>query len=78
MPLYEFLCTDCGASTDVFASLAQREAGLDVTCAACGSDRTRRALSTVAIRGRASSSVLTGPTASPASSGGCCGGGCCG
>jgi putative FmdB family regulatory protein len=43
MPLYEFVCTDCAEHTDVFASLAEKEAGLEVTCHACGSDRTRRA-----------------------------------
>jgi putative FmdB family regulatory protein len=73
MPLYEFVCTDCAERTDIFASLAEKEAGLDVTCGACGSDRTRRALSTIAVRGRASAAAAA-PSA--ASSGGGCGGGC--
>jgi putative FmdB family regulatory protein len=77
VPMYEFLCTDCGASTDVFASLAEKEAGLTVTCGACGGDRTRRALSTVAVRGRASQAAAA-PSAAPSAGGGCCGGGCCG
>jgi putative FmdB family regulatory protein len=77
MPLYEFVCTDCAAHTDVFASLAEKEAGLEVSCHACGSDRTRRALSTIAIRGRASAAAAAA-SATPAASGGCGGGCACG
>jgi putative FmdB family regulatory protein len=73
MPLYEFVCTDCAGRTELFATLAEKEAGLDVTCADCGSDRTRRALSTISVRGRASASAMA-PSAAP--SGGGCGGGC--
>lgn len=76
MPLYEYLCTECDASTDVFATLAEKEAGLQVPCASCGSGRTRRALSTIAVRGRASAAATAPSTGG--GGGGCCGGGCCG
>lgn len=77
MPLYEFICTDCSAHTDVFASLAQKEAGLDVRCEGCGSHATRRALSSIAVRGRASSGALSQVPTAPARAGsGGCGGGC--
>jgi putative FmdB family regulatory protein len=75
MPLYEFVCTDCAERTDVFASLAEKEAGLEVACAACGSTRTRRALSTISVRGRASAAAMA-PSAAPSGQGGGCGGGC--
>lgn len=80
MPLYEFICTNCSARTDVFASLAQKEAGLAVRCEACGSGATRRALSSVTIRGRASGAALStaGATAKRAEHTGCGGGCACG
>jgi putative FmdB family regulatory protein len=78
MPLYPYLCTDCGAATDVFASLAQMEEGIEVACSECGSTATRRALSTIAVRGRGSEGALTAAKPSGGGGGGCCGGGCCG
>lgn len=76
MPTYEFVCTDCGAGTDVRSSIAELEAGLSVACAACGSASTRRALSTFAVRGRASASAAASAASAP--SGGCGGGCACG
>jgi putative FmdB family regulatory protein len=77
MPLYEFVCTECAARTDIFASLAEKEAGLDVPCATCGSHATRRALSSISVRGRASSAALSqAGAATRRAEGGGCGGGC--
>lgn len=73
MPTYEFVCTDCGAATDVRASIAELDAGLHAPCATCGSTATRRALSTFAVRGRASASAVAQTAAAPT---GGCGGGC--
>lgn len=79
MPTYEFLCTDCGAGTDVRSSIAELEAGLSVACATCGSASTRRALSTFAVRGRASAAATaSAASAASAPSGGCAGGCACG
>jgi putative FmdB family regulatory protein len=43
MPIYEFECGECGAR---FEELVTADAA-EVPCAACGSTRTRRLLSTV-------------------------------
>jgi putative FmdB family regulatory protein len=47
MPIYEFECEACGAR---FEELMQ--AGVEVSCMACGSGRTRRLYSAVAPPGR--------------------------
>jgi putative FmdB family regulatory protein len=44
MPLYEFACQDCGARTDVRASVRDLEDGLDARCSACGGSSLRRLL----------------------------------
>jgi putative FmdB family regulatory protein len=47
MPIYEFECGECGAR---FEELVGAEAA--AACPACGSERTRRLLSTVSPPGR--------------------------
>ncbi|HEX3042287.1 MAG TPA: zinc ribbon domain-containing protein [Solirubrobacterales bacterium] len=47
MPIYEFECEECGAR---FEELTRPEAG--AACPSCGSERTRRLLSTVSPPGR--------------------------
>jgi putative FmdB family regulatory protein len=47
MPIYEFECGDCGAR---FEELVGAE--VVVPCSACGSEQTRRLLSTVSPPGR--------------------------
>lgn len=47
MPIYEFECEECGAR---FEELTRAEAG--AACPSCGSERTRRLLSTVSPPGR--------------------------
>ncbi|MGC8777196.1 MAG: FmdB family zinc ribbon protein [Candidatus Caldatribacteriaceae bacterium] len=37
MPTYEYRCDQCGYVTEVQASLAEKEKGLDLTCPHCGS-----------------------------------------
>lgn len=50
MPIYEFECEECGAR---FEELVQAGAeGAEAACRECGSERTRRLLSTVAPPGR--------------------------
>ena len=43
MPIYEYVCQDCGARFDVLRSM--READAPVNCKQCESDHTSRALS---------------------------------
>jgi putative FmdB family regulatory protein len=71
VPTYEFACLDCGAHADVRASLAEKDAGLEPVCAACGSARMRRLLSAFATVGAGAPQPAAGGGA------GCCGGGCC-
>ncbi len=37
MPNYEFICKDCKEITEVKASLAEKEKGIEQQCPACGS-----------------------------------------
>jgi len=39
MPTYEFQCADCNERFEIFASISQKEKGLDLKCPKCGSDR---------------------------------------
>ncbi|HWB70667.1 MAG TPA: zinc ribbon domain-containing protein [Egibacteraceae bacterium] len=68
MPTYEFVCTDCGAATEVRASIRDREAGLPAPpCGVCGGAALRRLFGAVAVLGGAAA----------ADGGGCaCGGAC--
>ncbi len=36
MPTYEFGCIDCGEKFEIFATVSQKESGLDLTCPKCG------------------------------------------
>ena len=68
MPTYEFVCNYCGNKFDVFATISQKEKGLDLFCENCGSLDVKQIMS-------APMSLLKG-----SSSGGCCGSsssGCC-
>ncbi len=37
MPVYEYICKDCGKITEFKESLAEKEKGSERTCPACGS-----------------------------------------
>lgn len=39
MPIYEYLCTQCGERTEIKASVAEKEKGLKVACPRCGSKK---------------------------------------
>jgi putative FmdB family regulatory protein len=40
MPIYEYLCSDCGERIEVKATIEEKEKGLKVICPKCGSDKT--------------------------------------
>lgn len=40
--IYEFRCSRCGRRFDVYATLAEKEAGLSPTCPSCGSTEVSR------------------------------------
>jgi len=74
MPIYEFHCDACEADFEHMASISARDK--KVPCPECGSKKTGRKMSSVAVGGAAKGSGGGGHS----HSGGCCGGrgGCCG
>jgi putative FmdB family regulatory protein len=70
MPLYEYLCKDCGARFDVLRSF--KDADKTISCKSCHSQQTERAISVFFAKGN--DGALAG-----SSSTGCagCGGGSC-
>lgn len=75
MPTYEFHCTECGYSFEMFSSVSEKERkereGL-ITCEQCGSNKVEQLIGGF--------SILTGTQVRQSSGGGssCCGGGeCC-
>jgi putative FmdB family regulatory protein len=80
MPLFDFLCLDCGKVSEILVS----SAGDKVECQACGSSQVKKMLSAVSSLSGVRKSSLPGAGdtpccgASPASAG-CAGpGSCCG
>lgn len=37
MPVYEYICRDCGKITETRQTLAEKEKNLEQTCPSCGS-----------------------------------------
>ncbi len=72
MPVYEFICQECGKPSEVRASIEEYSKGLRPVCPHCGSPRLIRAFSAIglATRGPGSGGSCCGPNAG----GGCCGG----
>lgn len=71
MPTYEYVCLDCGAGTEVRATVAEKAHGLAPRCGACEGAALRRAFTAVAVVGRQAGAAAPAP-----SGGGCCGGAC--
>lgn len=75
MPIYDYRCTECGSTYDVFHKT--REVAEDILCPSCGSPEHARLMSVPA------AAVMSSGTSASASSapscdsgGGCCGGAC--
>ena len=77
MPTFDYKCTDCGATYDVFHKV--REVEEDIICPSCSSHRHMRLMSApnFSVSGR-SSVTHSAPRSSEEYGGGCCGGGACG
>jgi putative FmdB family regulatory protein len=73
MPIYDYLCADCGTTYDVFHKV--REIEEDILCPSCGSANHHRLIGkpNVAVSARSFSSPMPSDCSS---SGGCCGGSC--
>ncbi len=68
MPTYEFVCKYCGNRFETFATISQKEKGLDLFCENCGSPDVKQIISApmTLLRGSPSSGC------SGSGSGGCC------
>jgi len=73
MPMYDYQCSDCGKSYDVFHKV--REVVEDVVCPDCNSAKHVRLISAPAISMKGSGSYSSDPAPS-CSDGSCCGGSC--
>lgn len=69
MPLYEYVCQDCGHHFDALRSM--KDADKTISCRECHSEQTKRALSVFF-----ASSEGRSVTASAGGCGGCSGGSC--
>ena len=71
MPLYDYQCKDCGETFEVRATIKEKEAGLNLVCAKCGSHEARQLLTAVLMlhAGKELSQPVCGPNAGL----GCCG-----
>jgi putative FmdB family regulatory protein len=77
MPIYDYLCADCGSTYDVFHKV--REVIEDVVCPSCGSVNHKRLIGRPNVSVSAASSHTSSSTAPSGCSteyGGCCGGSC--
>ena len=70
LPTYGYLCSACGAPTEVRATIGEKRVGLAPRCDACGGTDLRRTYQPLAVLGRRSSAAAAGS--------GCCGAGGCG
>lgn len=72
MPTYEYVCTECGARTEVRATVSEKEKGLTVTCPQCGSQKMTQVFGEFMMIG--SSKGQTSPSCCGSISGSsCCG-----
>lgn len=75
MPIYDYRCSDCGSTFDVYHKT--REVAEDIVCPSCRSTKHMRLMSVPAsaVMGSGGSSSSS-PASSCESGGGCCGGAC--
>ena len=75
MPIYDYQCSDCGKTYDVFHKV--REIKEDVTCPKCNSAAHVRLISAPSFSMNGSSSGSCGSDPAPScTDGSCCGGSC--
>ncbi len=75
MPIYDYQCSDCGKTYDVFHKV--REVEEDVVCPHCNSTKHVRLISAPSFSMKGSSSSSSSADAPPScTDGSCCGGSC--
>ncbi len=72
MPIYEYVCQDCGVRFEMLRSI--KDADLPVSCKSCRSERTERALSV--FYAQSGSQIIAGSNSSGCA--GCSSGSCAG
>ncbi len=70
MPIYEYVCKDCGTRFEMLRSI--KDADTLIPCKSCSSDQTQRALSV--FFAQSGSQIIAG--SSKSGCGGCSGGSC--
>ena len=72
MPIYEYICLDCGKDFELIRSMSQKDAPM--VCAACGGENIKRKLAlAVAMSGGHTVSGMSGGCNCGSCSGGDCG-----
>jgi putative FmdB family regulatory protein len=74
MPVYDYRCTDCDRTYDVFHK--GREVAEDVVCPSCGSLHHKKLMSVPIVSIASTSSGSDCPAGCSGENGGCCGGSC--
>lgn len=72
MPIFEYQCTSCESTYDVYHKV--KEIKEDVVCPACGSATHKRLMSATQVSMGSSGGYV--PASSCEQGGGCCGGSC--
>ncbi|HXO87868.1 MAG TPA: zinc ribbon domain-containing protein [Candidatus Acidoferrales bacterium] len=72
MPIYEYVCDDCGAEYERIVLNGSTE----VTCPKCSSTKSTMQLSVFAAHGNGAKTSGGSSSSSSSSGGGCCGGAC--
>lgn len=72
MPIYEYVCLECGEKTDVLATISEKEKGLKITCPKCGSKKMSQAFGSFMVLGSSGSKSKL-PSREPSAGTGCCG-----
>ncbi|MEO8613166.1 MAG: zinc ribbon domain-containing protein, partial [Chloroflexota bacterium] len=73
VPLYEYVCPDCGESFEKRVPIAEAD---QTACPGCGNQHTKRRLPRIALQLQNVSRVPASDFGSTCSSGSCCGGIC--
>ncbi|MEO0292600.1 MAG: zinc ribbon domain-containing protein [candidate division WOR-3 bacterium] len=60
MPVYEYICSDCGERIEVLATIEEKEKGLRVICPKCGSEKVLQVFSSFAVGSSKGSSPTCG------------------
>ncbi len=72
MPVYEFICQDCGTVSEVRATVEQYSVGLAPTCGSCGSNRLARTFTSIGLATGRASQARGGGGCAPGAGPGCC------